>query len=70
MFRDLTPAQINLLPTYQGELLMQTHGVGCYTAHPEMKRYNRQNDCVPMPPSAVPSWPTGCRVGELIRRIK
>lgn len=44
MFRDLTPAHINQLPTYRGELLMQTHGVGCYTAHPEMKQYNRQNE--------------------------
>ena len=44
MFRDLTPAQINLLPTFQGELLMSTHGAGCYTAHPEMKQYNRRNE--------------------------
>jgi len=44
MFRDLTPSQISQLPTYDGELPMRTHGVGCYTAHPEMKQYNRQNE--------------------------
>lgn len=44
LFRDLTPANINRLPVYQGELLMRTHGTGCYTSHPEMKKYNRQNE--------------------------
>jgi alpha-mannosidase len=42
VFRDLTDAQIAMLPTYRGELLMQTHGTGCYTAHSELKKYNRQ----------------------------
>lgn len=44
LYRDLTPAQIAMLPTYRGELLMKTHGTGCYTSHPEMKKYNRQNE--------------------------
>jgi len=44
LFRDLTPAQVSQLPSYQGELLMKTHGTGCYTSHPENKRYNRQNE--------------------------
>ena len=44
LYRDLTPAQVAMLPAYQGELLMQTHGTGCYTSHPEMKKYNRQNE--------------------------
>lgn len=44
LFRDLTPAQVSHLPTYQGELLMTAHGAGCYTSHPENKRYNRQNE--------------------------
>ena len=44
LYRDLTPAQIAGLPTYQGELLMKTHGSGCYTSHPEMKKYNRRNE--------------------------
>jgi alpha-mannosidase len=42
IFRDLTDAQIAMLPTYQGEFLMQTHGTGCYTAHAELKNYNRR----------------------------
>ncbi len=44
LFRDLTPENISHLPVYQGELLMRTHGTGCYTAHPEMKKYNRRNE--------------------------
>jgi alpha-mannosidase len=44
LYRDMTAAQINQLPVYQGELLMKTHGTGCYTSHPEMKKYNRQNE--------------------------
>lgn len=43
LFRDLTPPQINQLPTYQGELL-GTLGPGSYTTHPEMKQYNRENE--------------------------
>jgi len=44
LYRDLTPAQTSMLPVYQGELIMQTHGSGTYTAHAEMKQYNRQNE--------------------------
>ena len=44
LFRDLTADHIERLPVYQGELLMTTHGTGCYTSHPEMKQYNRQNE--------------------------
>ncbi len=44
MYRDLTAAQGSTLPVYQGELIMQTHGTGTYTAHAEMKKYNRQNE--------------------------
>jgi alpha-mannosidase len=44
LYRDVTPAQVAMLPTYQGELLMKTHGTGCYTSHPEMKKYNRRNE--------------------------
>ena len=42
LFRDLTPAQLAMLPTYQGELLLTTHGTGTYTAHAENKKYHRQ----------------------------
>lgn len=44
LFRDLTPSQIAMLPSYRGELLMKTHGTGCYTSHPEMKKYNQRNE--------------------------
>jgi alpha-mannosidase len=32
LFRDLTPEQAQRLPAYKGELLMTTHGTGCYTS--------------------------------------
>ncbi len=32
------------LPTYNGELLMTRHGVGCYTSQAAMKRWNRKNE--------------------------
>jgi alpha-mannosidase len=42
--RDLTPAENAALPVYEGELTMQTHGVGCYTSQAAMKRFNRENE--------------------------
>ncbi|MFI5176989.1 MAG: alpha-mannosidase [Vicinamibacterales bacterium] len=41
---DLTPAQTAALPVYEGELTMQTHGVGCYTSQAAMKLFNRTNE--------------------------
>jgi alpha-mannosidase len=41
---DLTPTQKAALPVYEGELTMQTHGVGCYTSQAAMKKYNRTNE--------------------------
>lgn len=32
------------LPRFNGELLMDTHGTGCYTSQAAMKRYNRANE--------------------------
>lgn len=32
------------LPRYDGELLMDVHGTGCYTSQAAMKLYNRQNE--------------------------
>ena len=32
------------LPVHNGELLMERHGVGCYTSHAEMKLLNRRNE--------------------------
>ena len=42
--RDLTDRQIAALPEYQGELLLKTHGVGCYTSQAAMKTFNRRNE--------------------------
>lgn len=44
LFRDLRPEQVAKLPRYKGELLMQRHGVGCYTSQAAMKRWNRMNE--------------------------
>lgn len=42
--RDLSPAEKSALPEYEGELLLKTHGVGCYTSQAAMKRFNRMNE--------------------------
>lgn len=44
LFRDLTPSQRSRLPRYDGELLMTTHGTGCYTSQTAMKEWNRRNE--------------------------
>ena len=44
LYRDLTPDQKAKLPLYKGELLMTTHGTGCYTSQAAMKRWNRKNE--------------------------
>jgi alpha-mannosidase len=46
--RDLTTgsdsARLARLPSYRGELLMTSHGAGCYTSQAAMKRFNRKNE--------------------------
>lgn len=42
IFRDLTPAQVAGLPVYDGELVMTSHGAGCYTSQATMKRCYRR----------------------------
>ncbi len=42
--RQLTEAQKEKLTHYRGELLMTTHGTGCYTSQAAMKRWNRKNE--------------------------
>ena len=42
--KDLTPAQRAALPEYSGELILKTHGTGCYTSQAAMKSFNRQNE--------------------------
>jgi len=44
LYRDLTPAQIAGMPRYNGELVLTTHGTGCYTSQAVMKKWNRQNE--------------------------
>lgn len=45
LFRDYLPYENHPeLPVYQGELLMDVHGTGCYTSQTAMKLYNRQNE--------------------------
>ncbi len=45
--RDLVGAdavKLGELPRYRGELLMTSHGAGCYTSQAAMKRFNRKNE--------------------------
>ncbi len=44
LFREITPTQVAGLPRYDGELLMTSHGAGCYTSQAAMKRWHRQNE--------------------------
>ncbi|MDQ2798030.1 MAG: glycosyl hydrolase-related protein [Armatimonadota bacterium] len=42
--KDLKPSEIAALPHYKGELVMKTHGVGCYTSQAARKKWNRMNE--------------------------
>lgn len=42
--REISPEQMEKLSHYRGELLMTTHGTGCYTSQAAMKRWNRKNE--------------------------
>lgn len=45
LFKDFLPYDEHPeLPVYDGELLMDVHGTGCYTSQAAMKLYNRQNE--------------------------
>lgn len=45
LFKDYQPyASHAELPVFDGELLMDVHGTGCYTSQAAMKLYNRQNE--------------------------
>ena len=44
LVKDLTPAERAALPEYDGELILKTHGTGCYTSQTAMKAFNRQNE--------------------------
>lgn len=45
LFKDYQPYKEHPeLPVFDGELLMDVHGTGCYTSQAAMKLYNRQNE--------------------------
>ncbi|MDE6339504.1 MAG: alpha-mannosidase, partial [Muribaculaceae bacterium] len=45
MFRDYLPYENHPeLPVFDGELLMDVHGTGCYSSQAAMKHYNRSNE--------------------------
>ncbi len=45
LFKDYQPyGSHSELPVFDGELLMDVHGTGCYTSQAAMKLYNRQNE--------------------------
>lgn len=45
LFKSYQPYDIHPeLPVFDGELLMDVHGTGCYTSQAAMKLYNRQNE--------------------------
>lgn len=45
LFKDYLPYKNHPeLPVFDGELLMDVHGTGCYTSQAAMKLYNRQNE--------------------------
>ncbi len=45
LYKDFQPYTSHPeLPVFDGELLMDVHGTGCYTSQAAMKLYNRQNE--------------------------
>ena len=44
MARQMTAAQLDKLPQFNGELLTSPHGNGCYTSQAAMKMLNRKNE--------------------------
>lgn len=47
LYKDYLPFENHPeLPLYNGELLMDVHGTGCYTSQAAMKLYNRRNELV------------------------
>lgn len=45
LFKTYLPIESQTsLPVYDGELLMDVHGTGCYTSQAALKRFNRRNE--------------------------
>lgn len=42
LFRDLSPRHIERMSRHRDELLLPTHGTGCFTAQARLKRWNRR----------------------------
>ena len=42
--REIDDDHLNKMISYKGELILSTHGTGCYTSQSGMKRLNRQNE--------------------------
>jgi alpha-mannosidase len=42
--REIDNGHLNKMLSYKGELILSTHGTGCYTSQSGMKRLNRQNE--------------------------
>jgi alpha-mannosidase len=42
--KDLSPEARAVLPVYNDELILKTHGTGCYTSQSAMKTFNRTNE--------------------------
>jgi alpha-mannosidase len=41
---ELTADELAALPVFDGELLLPTHGTGCWTSQSALKRWNRRNE--------------------------
>ena len=63
IFRDITADQAAALPLYDGELVMTSHGAGCYTSQAAMKRWNRRCEVLAdaAERAAVLAWWQGAR---------
>ena len=57
--QDLTPAQRAALPVYNDELILKTHGTGCYTSQAAMKRSTARTSCWPTRPRRPASRRSG-----------
>ncbi|HNX48819.1 MAG TPA: glycoside hydrolase family 38 C-terminal domain-containing protein [Thermoanaerobaculaceae bacterium] len=44
LMADPDQTALQHLPRYRGELLLTSHGAGCYTSQAAMKRFNRKNE--------------------------
>lgn len=44
LFRELEGEAVEAMPRFSGELLLPTHGTGCWTSQAAMKRWNRHNE--------------------------